>query len=58
MSIGLYDVVNNKFYANAGTGSFVAGASVGVNNNERLIPTTSMASEILSIETVTGTDVD
>ena len=38
---GLYDVVNNKFYANAGTGTFGVGADV--------VPTTNTPIEIRSV---------
>lgn len=30
-TLGMYDVVNNKFYTNQGTGTFVAGAEVNYN---------------------------
>lgn len=55
-TVGLYDLANDKFYTNAGSGTFTAGAEVaeigGSTGSEVLpIPTTSMAEEILSIET-------
>lgn len=50
--LGLYDLANDVFYTNAGTGSFTAGSAVGSIEDEPVpIPTTSMAAEILSIET-------
>lgn len=52
---GLYDTVNLKYNGNAGNGLFVAGEEVesGESGSSEfyLIPTSSMASEILSIET-------
>lgn len=51
-TLGLYDLVNEVFYTNAGTGTFTAGSAVGSIEDEPVpIPTTSMAAEILSIET-------
>lgn len=51
--VGLYDSVTQKFYTNAGDGEFIAGAEVEavvrVTDGDGLIPTTSMAYEILTI---------
>lgn len=50
-TLGLYDLTAKTFYTNAGTGAFTAGADVGAIEAEPvLIPTTSMAAEILAIE--------
>ena len=61
-SVGLYDNVNNEFYLSPNGASFV-GSTTEIGSIEvgdgtadyRLIPATSMADEILSIET--GSDV-
>ena len=51
-TLGLYDLVNEVFYTNMGTGTFAAGAEVGIIQDELVpIPTTSMAEEILALGT-------
>lgn len=65
--VGLYDVVNNEFYQNAGTGTFTAGPDVKVETEEEGeldpytwyesdIPTASLMTAYLSnVETIRST---
>lgn len=54
-SIGLYDLVNDVFYNNAGTGSFISGTEMGAidgstGDEDAPIPVVSMADEIMNIK--------